>query len=286
MASDSNYVYTTGSIIKLWGFWTAVKDDENNRSSFTYWLQLIRSGSQDTYDTDNYAKIRAKFNGVTQNEQTGMDFWVKNDTNGKSGFIINSDNTYKFSFNVPHNMDGTKQVNLKLEFEPVISSGSYIIGGQTYVVDFGTISFDPIPRASVLGTVSAFDLEDSFSVPVTKYSSSFTDKLDLSYGSSPIAARSSYTSGTAIKLSDDEILKAYRLMGTSETKTFTFKISTYYGSTLIGTSSKSVSGTSAGTMHVRVNGKWERAVPYVRVSGAWKKSLGYVRNSSWKRGKE
>ncbi len=177
---------------------------------------------------------------------------------------------------VTHNSDGSKTVSCACEYD---GNGDYTVSWSD------SKSLTNIPRASVLGTVSAFNLEDAFSASVTKYSASFTDKLELFLDSSLIATRSAYTNAAAVSLTDDEILTAYRLMGTSETDTFTFKLSTYSGTTLLGTSTKSAAGTSAGTMKIRVNGAWERAVPYVRVSGVWKKALGLSYNSSWKRGK-
>lgn len=170
MASGSTYVYTTGNVIQLWGYWTAVKDEPNNRSLFTYWLKLYRSGSTNTYTENNNGKIRAKFSDVAQNEQTGMEFYVQNDTNGKDGYIRKDPavgGIYQFSFYVDHNADGTKQVALKLQFEPCETSGSYIINGETYTVNFGTVTFDAIPRAATISGYSDFNIGSNTVLTVT-----------------------------------------------------------------------------------------------------------------------
>ncbi|MFA0814910.1 MAG: hypothetical protein ACC608_03900 [Anaerofustis sp.] len=284
MAGGSNWSYTTGSVIQLWGYWSASADTANNRSWFTFKLRLYRTGTYSTYTTNNNGKIRAKFSGATQNEQTGMEFYVANDSNGKDGYIKTDGGMYEFGFWVGHNEDGTKQIDLSMEFEPCETTGSYIINGQTYTVPFGTVSFDTIPRGSVLGAVSAFNWEDSFSVPVTKYSSSFTDNLTIGIGGTSIKSISGYTSGAAISLSDAELLAAYNALGTGMNATASFSLQTYSGATQIGTSNASATGTAAGTAYLNAGGSWKRTVPHLNAGGTWKKCIAYTNiGGVWKR---
>lgn len=284
MAGGSNWNYTTGSVIQLWGYWSASADTANNRSWFTFKLRLYRSGTYNTYTTNNNGKIRAKFSGATQNEQTGMEFYVANDSNGKDGYIKTDGGVYEFGFWVGHNDDGTKQIDLAMEFEPCETTGSYIINGQTYTVSFGTVSFDTIPRGSVLGVVSAFNWEDVFSVPVTKYSSSFTDNLTIKIGDATIKLLSNYTSGAGITLTDTELLAAYNALGTAMSAGATFLLQTYSGGSLIGSASAGATGSAVGTVYLNVGGSWKRAVPHLNAGGTWKKSIAYTNSGGvWKR---
>lgn len=141
------------------------------------------------------------------------------------------------------------------------------------------------PAASVLGTISNFDLEKSFSVPLTKYSSSFTDTLEIKCGSTLIKSISGYTNGLAINLSVSELLNAYKALGSINSGNFTFNLITKNGTTQIGTSTKTAVGTANGTTKIKVNGVWKNAIPCVKVDGTWKKTIAFIKvNGVWKRG--
>ena len=140
--------------------------------------------------------------------------------------------------------------------------------------------------ASVIGTVSNFNFEDAFSVPITKYSNAFKDTLELILGGTTVKSITDYTSGTTIQLTDDELLSAYSLVGVSnKSATVTFKTTTKNGTSTVGMNTKTATGTIAGTTKVKESGSWKRAVPWVKIGGTWKRSIAKVRASnSWKRG--
>lgn len=181
---------------------------------------------------------------------------------------------------VTHNSDGSKTVACSASY-----NGTGYWDGQWHTVTWSDSKvLATIPRGSVIGTISAFNVEDSFSVPVTKYSESFTDTLEIKLGETVIKTITPYTNNAAITLTDAEILAAYNAQGADLTSAFIFKTSTYSGATLIGTDEKTANGTDAGTGYIKISGTWKRALPYIKVSGAWKKAIILFKNTTWKRG--
>lgn len=144
------------------------------------------------------------------------------------------------SVDVPHNTDGTKTVNVS--FKIFTDNRSYL---PVSLSKSGSMLLTKIPRESKLGTIQPFDVDKEFSVPVTKYSSSFTDKLEISYEGTKVKTVNGYSSGTGISFTDTEKEKVYELMSEAPLGkgSFNFSISTYSGSERIGSDSKKVQGT-------------------------------------------
>ena len=83
------------------------------------------------------------------------------------------------SKNIYHNSDGTRTFTFSFNQEIAITySGTYIgtISGS------GTGTLDTIPRGSVLGTISNFTIGNAITIPITKYSTSFSDTLNIYIG--------------------------------------------------------------------------------------------------------
>lgn len=221
---------------------------------------------------------------ITADGQNPGNWYVALDTRPLAYNALGYDNESYLgtrSFTINHNSDGTKTFTISASLSCLGAGG---LTGTNYISMSATL--DTIPRGSVIGTISAFNVEDSFSVPVTKYSDSFTDTLEIKLGTTVIKTITPYTNNAAITLTDAEILAAYNAQGANLTSSFTFKTSTYSGATLIGTDEKTANGTDAGTGHIKVSGTWKRALPYIKVSGAWKKAIALIKvNTEWKRGK-
>ena len=184
------------------------------------------------------------------------------------------------TFTIQHDAQGNATLSLRGDFSADAAGG---VTGSNYITDSATL--DNIPRGSVINSVSSFNLEDTFSVSITKYSSSFEDTLAIKYGGTTIRTITGYTSGMAINLSDSEILTAYNALGTNMSGTFTFNLTTKSGSTTIGTDSDTATGTAKGTMQINVNGVWKRAVPHINVGGTWKRCVAYFHDGiDWQRG--
>jgi hypothetical protein len=246
--------------------WSSTATIASNSSSVHAALYARRNNDYTTYGTGTWT---ININGTTYSVTRSVSFGLS------TGWYKIIENTVTVS----HNTDGTKSC--------YIGATGGISGETSYAstVCNATVTLDTIPRGSVIGTISAFNLEDAFSVPVTKYSSSFTDTLTIKYGSTTITTVDGYTSGAEISLTDDEILAAYNAMGSALSGSFTFEITTKSGSTTIGTDSATATGTAKGTMHLKVNGEWKRAVPHRNMNGTWKRCIAY-RNVSgtWQRG--
>ena len=179
------------------------------------------------------------------------------------------------SLTVSHNSDGNKSITVSLT-TAVYNDGT----GTTSK----TWTLDKINRNSQIASVPSFNVEDTLSCNFTKYVDTYTDTLTLKYGDTEIASFSNYTTGTAVSLTDAQILTAYGALGSAKSGDFTFMLTTYNGEDSIGTSSMTGTGTCVGTARVNVNGTWKRALPWVKVNGTWKKALGFSRHSTWKRG--
>ncbi len=99
------------------------------------------------------------------------------------------------------------------------------------------------PATSVLGTISNFTLGNAIDIPITKYSSSFTDTLVISLDGKTIKTVSPITNGTDVSFTSAELTNIYSLLPNATKGTFTFKLTTKSGNTIVGTSSDTAEGT-------------------------------------------
>ena len=99
------------------------------------------------------------------------------------------------------------------------------------------------PAASVLGSISSFTIGNAINIPITKYSSGFTDSLTISVGGTTIKTINNITNGYDVSFSSAELTNIYKKIPSSTTATFTFKLTTKSGSTTVGTSTKTATGT-------------------------------------------
>ncbi len=177
---------------------------------------------------------------------------------------------------IAHNANGTKAITVSCSYDSEVSLG---VGS----ISTGSISLPTIPRASEIGTIPDFNIEDTFSMPVDKKSSSFVDDLVIKLDDVTIKTIVNYSGGAGINFTDNELLTLYNAIDNSAT--FTFEITTKSGSTTVGADSATTTATAAGTAYIKVNGSWKRALPYIKVDGVWKKAIANIKIfSSWKRG--
>lgn len=99
------------------------------------------------------------------------------------------------------------------------------------------------PAASVLGSISNFTIGNAINIPITKYSSGFTDSLTISVAGTTIKTINNITNGYDVSFSSTELTNIYKKIPSSTTATFTFKLTTKSGSTTVGTSTKTATGT-------------------------------------------
>lgn len=171
--------------------------------------------------------------------------------------------------NISHNSDGTKSIAISLTMD----TGMGAVGDIT--LTSYTITLPTIPRASILSTVSSFNIEDGVTISYTVYAS-FTEKLDIYLGTTPIKENFVLESGTKVEFTDDEILNLYKLIP-DLTAALSFQLKTYSGSAQIGsTSTKTATGAISGLLRKGVDGVMKRCVIYKEVGGSVKKCIPYI----------
>ena len=145
---------------------------------------------------------------------------------------------------------------------------------------------DTIPRTSEIGEIASFVIEDVFSIPITKHATSFTDTITISNDSVVVKTVSNYLSGDEIRLTVEEILRAYNSLGVqSNADNFTITVTTYNGDTIIGTDSVTVIGSALGTSKIKANGEWKRGLVWIKTDGEWKRGVSHTKdNGVWHRG--
>ena len=142
---------------------------------------------------------------------------------------------------ITHNSNGTKSISVGGSF-----TNSYF--GNTVSISDVLVELPTIPRESVLGTISDFTIGNSIDIPITKYSSSFTDTLEISLNGTTIKTISNITNGYDVDFTTSELNNIYGLLPSVTYGTFTFKLTTKSGSTTIGTSTQTSRGTIPTSM--------------------------------------
>ena len=241
---------------------------EKNQSTITFSVYPV--GGTSSYYTTGASHLSV--NG------TEVKTWARTDMyTAKNG---NTRWTGTYSTTLTHNADGTR--SFSASFYTYIFYGDGNPDG--YASCSGSWSLPTIERATEISTIPSFNLEDSLLCTFTPATDSFTHSLVVSINNTSIITANPYTSGTALTLTNAQILNAYNAMGDAKSADFTFALTTYNNGTSIGTKEKLGTGTCAGTARIRVSGSYKRALPWVKVNGTWKKALGFTRNSTWKRG--
>lgn len=245
MASGTINGTVTGSSAASYAIkidWNSSPNPTSNSSTVNAYLYFRRTASL-SYPSYNLSDAYASLSYDGGNTQGGTTTY---DTRSTTDWIL----LKSASWSVGHNTDGSKQITLSASF--TANAGSGMTGGSVN----GTVGLDTIARGSVLLPVSDFTYDSNpnvgaaFSVPATKYVSSYYDVLTIKIGSVIIATRNNYTSGNVI-FSSEEISTAYAAMQASNAATFTLELRTYTDSsksTQIGsTSSTAAAGSISST---------------------------------------
>ena len=242
MPLDIQFFATSGSTdvsvanyITLRFSWTAgTQNVANNYTPVNWKLELISSNS-----SAKISSTAAKDYSVTVDGKT----WSGTNTVGLSGGAKKT--LASGSKNIYHGSDGTKSFSYSFSQEIAITYSGASIGTKT---GSGSGTLNTIPRGSVLGSISAFTIGNAITIPITKYSSSFTDTLTISVGGTVVKTVSSITNNASVSFTTAELTTIYSKLPTATSGTFTFKLTTKSGSTTIGTSTKTVKGTIPSTI--------------------------------------
>lgn len=230
MATSGYKDFTVASYIILRFSWSAgTQNIANNYTPVNWSLQLISTNSTANISSSASKAYNVTFDGsyVSGTNTVGI--------NGGATRTLASG-----SKNIYHNADGTRTFNFSFNQEIAITySGTYIgtISGS------GSGTLDTIPRGSVLGTISNFTIGNAITIPITKYSTSFSDTLNIYVGNTWIKRVEGLTNNQSVSFTTAEINTIYNAMANVTSATFTFTNTTYGGANVIGTSTKTATGT-------------------------------------------
>ena len=177
------------------------------------------------------------------------------------------------SKNIYHDSDGTKTFSYSFSQEFAITYSGESVGTKS---GSGTGTLNTIPRKSVLGTISNFTIGNAINIPITKYSSSFTDTLTIKLGSTTIKTISDISNGDDVSFTTAELNNIYSLLPSATKGTFTFTLTTKSGSTTIGTSSK----TATGSINANIKPSISSVALSEAVAGIATQFGGYVQSQS------
>ena len=128
----------------------------------------------------------------------------------------------------------------------VIDTGGYAQASWNVCDTSPTYNLTVDPAESKIGDVANFTVGNAITIPITKYSSDFTDTLVISYGGTAVKTVSGITNGASVSFTSSELNTIYSLMSTVNSGTFSFVLTTKSGSTTIGTSSDTATGSITG----------------------------------------
>ena len=241
MARSGYKDVTVASYIKLRFSWEETSQNiANNYSSVSWKLQLISSNS-----SARISSSAAKDFSVTVDGKT----WSGTNTVGLNGGATKT--LASGSKNITHTSNGTKTFDYSFSQEIAITYSGTYIGTKT---GSGEGTLDTIPRGSVLGSISSFTFGNAINIPITKYSSSFTDTLVISVGGTTIKTISDISNGDDITFTSTELTNIYKKLPSATKGTVTFKLTTKSGSTTIGTSTKTATGTIPSSIKPSISG--------------------------------
>lgn len=230
MATSGYKDVAVANYITLRYSWTAGSQNiASNYTPISWKLQLISSNS-----SANINSSASKDYSVTTDgsKKTGTN------TVGLSGGATKT--LASGSKNIYHNSDGTKTFSYSFSQEFAITYSGNSVGT---ISGSGTGTLNTIPRKSALGTISNFIIGNAINIPITKYSSGFSDTLVIKLGSTTIKTITGINNGYDVSFTTAELNNIYSLLPSSTKGTFTFVLTTKSGDATIGSVSKTAVGT-------------------------------------------
>lgn len=198
------------------------------------------TGSYNLNDLTSYVQYTIGTNETKLDVKTDFDFRNKSNTTYYLGSALpfrrisgagvnNESGTTIFTIEVPHNENGSA---------PTFIIKSYWNASSTSIENCTaeeTITLDNILRGSKLGTIDTFNINDTLTIPISKYVSTYTDNLLVKVGDTTIKTINAISNNYSLTFTATEKTAIKNLM-TSPQIIVTFELQTYNGSTLVGTS--------------------------------------------------
>lgn len=226
---------TPDGYIYLLFSWTAgTPNTANNYTPVNWNLKLVSTGHNAGFNSS-----------VAKNWSVTVDGTTKSGTNTVGLSVGGTKTLASGSKNIYHNSNGDKTFNYSFSQEFGITYSGSSIGTKT---GSGSGTLDTIPRGSVLGTIAGFTFGNAITIPITKYSSSFTDTLEILVGGTVVKTVSSITNNASVSFTSTELNNIYAKLPNVTSATVTFRLTTKSGSTTIGTSTKTAKGTIPSTV--------------------------------------
>lgn len=225
--------------------WSSSVIEGTNQSKVTASIQVYKSGSSSTSCTfEGTIKIDGTSYSISKYDSWSWGTWHTIGSKTKT---------------VTHNEDGTKSISISGSVKT--ADGTTTMSG-TYKAS-GTAKLDDINRASKLEEIDNFNINDTITIPITKYVSTFTDTLVISYGDTTIKTISNITDGYELTFSSAEQSTIKSLMKSPQIA-LTFTLTTLNDATTLGSSVQSAVVTSLDQpvfRHViqKENGKYQVA---------------------------
>jgi hypothetical protein len=254
---------TSDGYIKLRYSWSAgTPNVANNFTPINWTLSLISTNS-----TANISSTASKNYSVT------TDGTKKEGTNtvGLNGGATRT--LASGSKNIYHGSDGKKTFSYSFSQTFSITYSGVSIGTITGS-ETGTL--DDIPRSSILGNISNFTIGNAITIPITKYSTSFSDTLNIYVGDTWIKRVEGLTNNQSVSFTTAELNNIYAALSNVTSGVFRFVNSTYSGSNIIGTSTK----TATGTINTNIKPSISSIALAEAVSGLATKFGAYIQNKS------
>lgn len=215
MASNGSFNTSAYSNRYLTFAWSVQSQSVANNTTTISWTLKGAGSASGYYKAGNFKVVIDGTTVYSTSENTRINLY--NGTLVKSG-----------TFTLNHNSNGSKS------FTASAQAGIY-----TYAVNCtgsGTFSLPTIARVSTINSVTGSKITDTFNVAYTKYSTSFTNNLQIAVNGSVKQTITNYASGAGFTLSSALKSAIYNATPSSKTVTLGFSLVTYNGSTVVGTS--------------------------------------------------
>lgn len=226
MASSGSFNTNAYEVRYLKFSWSVKSQSTVNNTTTISWSLAGAGGSENyQYQAGNF-KVAIDGNTVYSTAQNNR-IKLYNGTTVASG-----------TYTLTHNSDGTRN------FTATAQAGIY-----TYAVNCkgsGTWSLPAISRASTINNFTGDDVDGTFAVNYTSYSSKFTNRLQITAPSGKVLENFIYSSGANFSLSAPSVSYLYSATQNSKSINLTAKIITYSGTDKIGEST-----TETSTVYIK-----------------------------------
>lgn len=252
MASSGSFNTNAYEVRYLKFSWSVKSQSTVNNTTTISWSLTGAGGSENyQYQAGNF-KVTIDGNTVYSTAQNNR-IKLYNGTTVASG-----------TYTINHNGDGTRN------FTATAQAGIY-----TYAVNCkgsGTWSLPAISRASTINSFTGDDVDGTFAVNYTSYSSKFTNRLQITAPSGKVLENFIYSSGASFSLSQLSVEYLYSATQNSKSINLTAKIITYSGEDKVGESA-----AEANTVYIKNANPTISAISYADTNAT---TLAITKDSS------